>query len=204
MRTFLIIILAIVIIIGGAAYYFISKINYQPVWYKEKTVAPVEYMLETAPDTEKRVRQEMAEKSAVKLNEAQLTGLILARTQNQTNIDIRKTIKGAKTTLKKDHVEMELMLDLNQFKTGALPQQAKDLIDKAGSIMGDEVYVKIKALPQKTGQRTAISDQSTVQLGNLKLSLSRLKKMGIVNQAALDKIDLSNIEFNDGSVILRK
>lgn len=204
MRIFLIIILAIVIIIGGAAFYFINKINYQPDWYKEKSEAPVGQMLDRAPQTERRIRQEMAEQSAVSLNEAQLTELVLMRAQNQTSIDVKKTIRGAKTTLKKDQVEMELMVDLNQFRAGALPQQAKDLLDKAGSIMGDEVYVKIKALPQRTGQRTILSDQSTVQLGNLKLSLSRLKKMGIVNQAVLDKIDLSNIEFNEGSVTLRK
>jgi len=211
MKYFLGVILALIMAVVGIGYYFYTQIAFVPEWYKHEPPQNIKKMVKDGHNISREIRKKLKAGKPVKMSEAQVTALILSSMGEELSMNPNKIVKGIKTKLSENKLEVEAVVNLREFSKTKLPKKIQGLFNQILEVLPkdifEEFYAKVEGAPITRNGRLGFDQSSFAQLGSVKYSVGDLaskidKGKGTDGFIPLTKLPFSNISLSDGALVV--
>ncbi len=210
MRIFLILCLGLILLAGAGWLYIDHQINYVPE--NVETLQP--YVEKPYPEQARRVKKRLSRelKSTGKatISAKDIETVMMAAIGKKSRIPVDNFIRKYKVEIREDAVEIAFMLDLKRIDALELPPRARkglDLVlDVVPEDMLDAVYVAVRGLPVKVGDRVQFSDNSEIQVGGFTRKINELMQDArmVLGRDVLQKLKFKAFDIRDGKIIVSR
>jgi hypothetical protein len=216
---FLFLVLAGVVAGGAIAWHQATAL---PRWYTAQSVPTSQ--LATAPQRAQQVEQKLKTlyqpQTTVTLSQQEVNDLVTA-TIDAVGRQARVTpaIKGINTEFDGDQLKAGAVVNLTELQSGQLSRPQKMLlsqaIERVPGLADREVYIGLKSRPKLVNGSVQLDPSTTLQLGNLSLSLQDVARyldmtpeqlQTRINQAlpmVLSGLPVDQIDLQDDKLVLR-
>jgi len=211
MKALLGVILALIIAVVGTVYYFYTQMTFLPEWYKQEPHQNIKAMEKDAYNITREIRNKLRAGESVTISETEVTALILSSMGEKLSMDPSKVVKGIKTKLSDNALEVETVVNLKEISKTNLPEKMQGLFNQTLKVLPmhnfEEVYAKIEGKPINRNGQLGFDQSSFAQLGSVKYSVSGLaSKIGMVKKTdgfiPLVKLPSSSMSLGDGTLAI--
>ena len=162
--------------------------------------------------TAKDVAKTLQEAHTVRIRQDELDDLIRTTLEQQFPGKSTEFMKGVKSTIAEDKVDVEMVVDMEKIPWEDLPkdaQFARGLIEQFGGIKsGSELFLKISGKPEIRENELVFGDNTLVQMGKISYPLKTLAALpGVsdkISRIPLSKLGFKQLTLEDGAMVLGK
>ncbi len=225
--------LLLLILVGAGiagVYYYWQQLTQLPAWYTSPAsgAAVVGDEVRTTPDTGlAAVEQQLATAMAadpgsappqdleVQLTEQDLNQLMLAAvTQTQMGQQLQTAIKGFNTTIEAGKLTTGTVINLTQIPMEPLNPQQRSLLETTLKtfpfLANREIYLGFEGHPRVVDGELVLDEQTQVNVGNLRLSLTELSQRLDIPleeltrlRLQLGRLQVQELELQQDTAVLR-
>lgn len=167
------------------------------------------------PRPEKKVNdvaKTLQQTNSVRIRQDELDGLIRTALEQQFPGKSADFMKGVKSTIAAEQVDIEMVIDMKKVPWDDLPkdaQFARTLIEQFGGIKsGSELFLKISGKPEIRENELVFDDNTRVQMGKISYPLKTLAALpGVsdkIGRIPLSKLGFKQLTLEDGAMVLEK
>jgi len=211
MKYFLGVILALIMAVVGIGYYYYTQIAFVPEWYKQEPTQNIKAMVKDGHNISREIMRKLKAGRRVKMSEVQVTALILSSMEEELSMNPEKIVKGIKTKLSENKLEVEAVVNLKEISKTKIPKKMQGLFNQILEVLPkdlfEEFYAKVEGAPITRNGRLGFDQSSFAQLGSIKYSVDELaSKIDKIKETdgfiPLTKLPFSNISLSDGALAI--
>jgi hypothetical protein len=156
-----------------------------------------------------RVQRDLEQNGRATVIGYELVPLFIEMLKAQGKPEWAALIKAGKTTIHKNHIVTETMLDLRQVPTQQLRAKAAQAWDMVREMIPNDrlaqVYLKADTWPAVNRGYLRLGDNASLSVGKIALPLAELeKRFNMPVQIEMDRFMFRKIEFGEGQLVLIK
>lgn len=209
MRIFLILLAVLAVVAAGAWYYVDHTMRYVPEDMETMRPLKDEPYLDKARVVKKRLSRELKSTGRATISADDIETVMMAAIGKKSTIPVDELIRSYKVAIHDDAVEAAFVVDLTRVEELKLPKKARKglalIRDLVPDDMLDNVYIAVRGLPQKIGDRVVFSENSEVQIGGFSRKINDLMADArlVLGRDVLQKLQFDTFEIRDGRVIVQ-
>lgn len=162
--------------------------------------------------TVKDVAKTLQQTNTVRIRQDELDGLIRSSLEQQFPGKSADFMKGVKSTIAREQVDIEMVVDMEKVPWEDLPkdaQFARTLIEQFGGIKsGSELFLKISGKPEIRENELIFGDDARVQMGKISYPLKTLAALpGVsdkIGRIPLGKLGFKQLTLEEGAMVLER
>ncbi|RMF57634.1 MAG: hypothetical protein D6748_10780 [Calditrichaeota bacterium] len=161
------------------------------------------------PQSPEEVVQQLHKNQQVQLTETEVTELILATVHEHLTEEQAAFVKGLRTDIHPDKVDVEMVVNVKKIPWELLPSQYRFVKEYITRTSPNNLYLKLSGTPLITNQYLTLAEDATVTIGKVKYSLNTLQSFfglkGLLPpKIALNRVGFSSLELQEDRLILKK
>lgn len=197
--------LLVIILLFAVAVFGASSL---PAWYDPARADSYHAIDNINQLIEKKSKQKFFEqkladflRGEVALDEQELNALLYTKLQQKE--DGRKLLAvtdGVRALVKSDHIELGAVLNLSKLKSldSDTRRKVNKYLEKLPVLKDKKVYLAVTGRPIARNGQLAIADDLTVKIGNIPVSASMLKSLGVkTDKLQRESVKIRNISITD-------
>ncbi len=155
------------------------------------------------------LQRALEQKGTMRISADEFVPMLLAEMAGQDDFDPYDVVRGAKTTIHRDRMIIEIMVNLEKFPADQLTPEGKRIFDQISGLLPakalQQVYFKGDLRPVASGKRIVLTEASTISVGRFNFSLADLRKRFQIDPAIdMSHFAFSRFELQEGSIVLQR
>lgn len=155
------------------------------------------------------LQRTLEQKGSVRITAEEFVPALLAEMAGQDDFDPYAVVRGAKTTIHRDRLIVEMMVDLEKIPTEQLTGEGKRILGQIRGLLPEkalqQVYLKGDLRPVASGKRITLAEASTVSVGRFTFDLADLNRRFQIDPVIdMSHFSFSRFELQEGSIVLQR
>jgi len=155
------------------------------------------------------LQRSLEQKNRVRITGEEFVPMLLEEMAGQDGFDPYAVVRGAKTTIHRDRLIVEMMVNLEKIPADQLTPEGKRILDQISGLLPEralqQVYIKGDLRPVASGRRIVLAEASTVSVGRFTFNLADLRKRFQIDPAIdMSHFAFSRFELQEGSIVLQR
>ncbi len=190
--------LVALLLVVGAIFYFYFQATSLPTWYDTQKNTSISKTISSADLVTRQIRNRIRSKKNIKINEEQMSALIISKVKPLLPVNPEKIIKGLNVSITEKHLAVEAVINLKNIPKNKLPGPIRHIFNQVVKNMPDklleESLIQIQGKPLISNGFLSIDDSFSVNIGGVPVPVrSVLKQLG--KGRISDKINLAKIPY---------
>lgn len=212
-KAILIFLLLIVLAVAGISYYSYSKVTYVPDWFGEQNTSEIQELTAQSDRIARQVFRSVRSQRSTKVDEKQVSSLILYSLKKGIKKDPSTIVKGIKTSIHGDQLSVEAVVNLKEIPLRSLTPQARKAVqgvmESIPEKLLEQVFVKVQGKPEVKNGKVGFDRSVQIMLGGFALPMDQIidQMQSGSNQKdflALGRSPFSDVTLGEGNLMLKK